>query len=106
MPTWTASPNNMLTLIFTKNFGKAYTGIINNNKDLEKKVRKALHLLEQDPFYPSLKTHKAGTKNYGARWSSWVTGDIRIIWDYDEEDHLVLLLLDIGSHSGTHKVYK
>ncbi len=83
-----------------------YPLIVKGNKTLEKKARKALHLLEQDPFYPSLKTHKANTKNYGEKWSSWITGDIRIIWDYDAENKLVILLLDIGGHSGTHKVYK
>lgn len=95
----------MFTLIFTRNFDETYKQIIKDNKELEKKIRKALHLLEQNPFYPSLKTHKANTKNYGEKWSSWATGDIRIIWDYDGEERLVIILLDIGKHSGTHKVY-
>ena len=97
---------SMFTLIFTKPFDKSYKSIIKENKEIAKKARKALLLLEQDPFYPSLKTHRANTKNYGAKWSSWVTGDIRIIWDYDTENRLVIILLDIGKHSGTHKVYK
>jgi mRNA-degrading endonuclease YafQ of YafQ-DinJ toxin-antitoxin module len=96
----------MFTLIFTKNFDETYKQITKDNEELEKKIRKALHFLEQDPFYPSLKTHKANTKNYGEKWSSWATGDIRIIWDYDSEERLVIILLDIGKHSGTHKVYK
>lgn len=96
----------MFTLIFTKNFDETYTSVIKNNKEIEKKVRKALHFLAQDPFYPSLKTHKASTINYGEKWSSWATGDVRIIWDYDNENRLVIILLDIGKHSGTHKVYK
>lgn len=96
----------MFTLIFTKNFDETYTAIIKNNKEIEKKVRKALHFLSQDPFYPSLKTHRANTKNYGEKWSSWATGDIRIVWDYDTENRLVIILLDIGKHSGSHKAYK
>lgn len=96
----------MFTLIFTKDFDESYSLIIKDNKVVEKKVRKALHLLSQNPLYPSLKTHKANTKNYGEKWSSWATGDIRIIWDYDSENRLVIILLDIGKHSVTHKVYK
>ena len=96
----------MFTLVFTKNFDETYISIIKGNKEVENKVRKALHFLTQDPFYPSLKTHKANTKNYGEKWSSWATGDIRIIWDYDTEDRLVIILLDMGKHSGAHKIYK
>lgn len=96
----------MFTLIFTRNFDEKYIQVIKKNKEVEKKIRKALHFLKQDPFYPSLKTHKANTKNYGEKWSSWATGDIRIIWDYDMENRLVIILLDIGKHSGTHKIYK
>ncbi len=96
----------MFTLIFTKHFDVTYTSVIKENKELEKKIRKALYFLEQNPSYPSLKTHKANTRNYGEKWSSRVSGDIRIIWDYDSEARLIILLLDIGGHSGTHKVYK
>lgn len=96
----------MFTLIFTKNFEETYISIIKENKAIEKKIRKALHFLEQDPFYPSLKTHKANTKQYEDKWSSWVTGDIRIIWEYDNKNRLTIIVLDIGGHSGTHKVYK
>ncbi len=96
----------MFTLIFTKDFDETYISLCKENKGLEKKIRKALHLLEQDPMYPSLKTHKAISKNFGEKWSSWVTGDTRIIWDYDSKNRLVIILLTIGRHSGTHKVYK
>lgn len=95
----------MFTLIFTRNFDETYKQVTKGNEDVEKKIRKALHFLAQDPLYPSLKTHKANTKNYGVKWSSWATGDIRIIWDYDTEERLVIILLDIGKHSGTHKEY-
>ncbi len=96
----------MFILIFTKNFDEAYKKLIKGNKQLERKTKKALHFLEEDPFYPSLKTHKANTKGDGEKWSSWVTGDLRIIWDYDSKNRLIILLLDIGKHTGSHKVYK
>lgn len=106
MHTLIISGKSMFTLIFTKDFDETYIFLSKENKELEKKIRKALHLLEQDPTYPSLKTHKVNSKNYGEKWSSWVTGAVRIIWDYDKENRLVIILLTIGSHSGTHKVYK
>lgn len=90
----------------SKPFDKSYKRLIVLDKKFEKRILKVIHLLTQNPKHPSLKSHMVDTKRYGESWSSWVTGDIRIIWDYDSEDQLVLLLLDIGSHSGTHKVYK
>ncbi len=96
----------MFDLLTTKDFDKTYVIITKGDQKLQKRIQKVLKLLEQNPSYPSLKTHKVTTKNYGDKWSSWVTGDIRIIWDYDRENRLIILLLDIGGHSGTHKVYK
>lgn len=96
----------MFDLLTTKDFDKTYVILTKGDQILQKRIQKALKLLKQNPSYPSLKTHKANTKNYGGKWSSWVTGDIRIIWDYDSGNRLVILLLDIGGHTGTHKVYK
>lgn len=96
----------MFILIFTKNFEETYTKIIKGNPEIEQKIRKALHFLQQDPHYPSLKTHRTNTQNHGEKWSSWVTGDIRMIWDYDTKERLVIILLDLGRHSGSQKAYK
>lgn len=96
----------MFDLLTTTDFDKTYVIITKGDQKLQKRIQKVLKLLEQNPSYPSLKTHKVTTKNYGEKWSSWVTGDVRIIWDYDSENRLIILLLDIGGHSGTHKVYK
>lgn len=69
----------MYLLIFTKTFDKSYKDFVKNNKELEKRTKKALQLLQQDPFYPSLKAHKVNTRNYGQKWSSRISGDLRII---------------------------
>jgi hypothetical protein len=42
------------------------------------------------------------TQQYGEKRSTWVTGSYRIIWQYGEDQQLVILLLDIDDHS----VYK
>lgn len=64
---------------FTNTFAPSYKVLIKGNKEFEKRAEKALRLLKNDPFYPSLKSHKVNTRNFGEKWSSWITGDLRII---------------------------
>jgi len=87
-------------------FEKPYKKLTQGNEQLKKNVRKVFKLLEIDPKYPSLHSHKVETPDFGERWSSRVTGDIRLIWDFDEDNNLIILVLDIGGHSGSGKVYK
>ena len=96
----------MYVPIFTKTFDASYSKIIIGDREKEKRTKKALNLLCLDPFYPSLKSHKVATRNFGERWSSWITGDLRIIWDFDQKQRLTILLLAITEHSGTHREYK
>lgn len=96
----------MYTLRATYPFRKSYQKIVSSDKLLQKRIKKALLLLSQNPFYPSLRSHRANTRKFGIKWSSFVTGDVRIIWDFDKEENLVLLILDIGKHSGKYRVYQ
>ncbi len=86
-------------------FRKKYRKFIERNKQLEKAILKTINLLKANPRYKSLKTHKIFYSNYGEVYSSFVTGDVRIIW-MEIEGKLVILLLDIGGHSGGKGVYK
>lgn len=88
--------------IFVRQFKK----ITKNNSHLKEKVIETLEILRIDPFNFSLNTHKVNARVGGIRWSSRVTGDIRIIWDFNEKVIKVIDLLDIGTHSGSKKVYK
>jgi len=90
----------MYTLQILNSFRKHEILLIKKDRTLEKRINKTLTFLQEDPLYPSLKSHKVNTPDYGVCWSSRVTGDIRIIWDYDENKQLIILLLDIGGHSG------
>jgi len=90
----------MYEIIFTKPFLKQSARIAKNNKGLQGRITKVLNLLSEDPLYPALKTHK-----YQDKFSSSVTGDLRIIWKYGNR-RLTILALDIGGHSGKHSVYK
>jgi hypothetical protein len=63
--------------------------------------------LRVNPFYPSLKSHKTTTKTAkGKCFSSRITGDIRIIWNYNKNEICAIDLINIGGHEGKDKVYK
>jgi len=96
----------MYILRFESSFNSTYKSLIKGNTEFEKRTEKALRLLKNDPFYPSLKSHKVNTRNFGEKWSSWITGDLRIIWDFDEAEKQIILLLAITKHSGSHSEYK
>ena len=96
----------MFTLKITATFIITREKIAGNDEALNKRIKVTLQKLAINPSHPSLQSHKVITQNFGIRWSSWVTGNIRIIWDYDIEQRLVIIVLDIGTHSGTHKVCK
>lgn len=95
----------MYELQTTSNFRKKYKKLAEKNKELQNSVQKTLNLLRVNPKYKSLKTHKIFLSQYGEVYSSFVTGDIRIIW-MQIKNKLIILLLDIGRHSGGKGVYR
>ena len=96
----------MYELHFASTFAPTYKALIKGNENFEKRTEKTLKLLKNNPFYPSLKSHKVNTRNFGQKWSSWITGDLRIIWEFDETKKQILLLFAIAKHSGSHREYK
>lgn len=84
----------------------SYKKLIKGNQIKETRTKKAIKLMRDNPFYPLLKSHKVNTRNFGEKWSSWITGDLRIIWDFDAVKKQVILLLAITQHSGSHREYK
>ena len=95
----------MYELQTTSNFRKRYKKLAEKKKKLQNSIQKTLALLRLNPKYKSLKTHKVFLSQYGEVYSSFVTSDIRIIW-IQIENKLIVLLLDIGGHSGGKSVYK
>lgn len=96
----------MFTLKFSSLFLRKEKKLIKNNNRLRLLVDIVIDKLAMDPENPSLKSHKIIRKNGNKAFSSSVTGDIRIIWMYQNGKATVLDILDIGSHSGNKKVYK
>lgn len=95
----------MFILKSTKSFDNEYLKLIKRDKKLENKIIKILKIIANNPFDNCLKTHKVNTRNLGIKFSSRINGDLRVIWDFDERNNLILVLLDIGGHSGNRKVY-
>lgn len=88
-------------VILTEQFKKDYKSLIKSDRSLGSKIDTSIHKLISDPFYPGLRTHRVDTKRFGFRFSSRVTGDIRIIWDYSTESNTLIILTISG-----HEVYK
>ena len=82
----------------TTHFAKSYKKVIRNNKKLLSIIDEVLRRLSTDPFGTSLRTHKVKSVLFGEVYSSRVTGDIRIIWIFDQNKKFILILLEIGGH--------
>ncbi len=78
-------------LVPSNGFYKELGKLSSNDSDL---VLSKLPLLEENPFYPSLRTKKMkGTFN---TYESSVNMDIRILWQLDNDG--VIALMDVGHH--------
>ena len=96
----------MFTLNFNGKFLRKEKKLTKNNPRFKKAVSKAIELLADNPDNPILKSHKVKDKSGNPAFSSRVTGDIRIIWNYNKNEINVIDVLDIGGHEGKDKVYK
>ncbi|MFQ5493206.1 MAG: type II toxin-antitoxin system mRNA interferase toxin, RelE/StbE family [Candidatus Dojkabacteria bacterium] len=95
----------MYELKYTYTFQRRVSKLTKKNNHLLLNVEKTLERLQSDPFHSSLRTHKVNSRMYHVHYSSRVTADTRIIWDFDK-GKLVILLIDFGGRSGKNKVYK
>ena len=96
----------MYSLDFNDDFWPTYNKLVKGNSKLLSKFKKTFEILSENPFRNSLKTHKVDTKKYENVYSSWVSGDVRIIWALDKNQELVILVLETGTHSGSNKIYQ
>ena len=89
-----------MKLVAHKSFKRAFKKLIKKNPQLQSKVLGILDLLEDDPFTPSLKSHKL-TGDLDGYWSCSVNYDCRIIFTFsqdEESEETLIILVDIGSH--------
>jgi mRNA-degrading endonuclease YafQ of YafQ-DinJ toxin-antitoxin module len=88
----------------TDSYNRKIKKIVKKDAVLYHKVERTLNILSNNPFAISLKTHVIGNSDWGRVYSSRVNGDVRILWDFDGKN--IILLHTIGRHSGNSKVYK
>ncbi|MBG1269216.1 type II toxin-antitoxin system YafQ family toxin [Nostoc sp. WHI] len=89
-----------MEVVWSSGFKRSFRKITKKNPQLKNQIVKVLRLLADDPFTPSLKSHRL-TANLARLWSCSVAYDCRIIFNFSEDEKLlemVILLIDIGSH--------
>ncbi|MBW4478245.1 MAG: type II toxin-antitoxin system YafQ family toxin [Tolypothrix brevis GSE-NOS-MK-07-07A] len=89
-----------MEVVWSSGFKRSFRKITKKNPQLKNQVLKVLRLLADDPFTPSLKSHKL-TGDLAGLWSCSVAYDCRIIFNLSEDENLlamVILLIDLGSH--------
>ncbi|QWR77926.1 type II toxin-antitoxin system RelE/ParE family toxin [Candidatus Magnetomonas plexicatena] len=84
----------MPKLNFKKPFVRKASKITKNSPPLTAKLSKTLETLRDNPFTPSLKTHKL-FGNLSDRYACSLTEDIRITFKLSDD---TVHLLNIGSH--------
>jgi addiction module RelE/StbE family toxin len=90
----------MRKLVWDSSFRRAFKKRVRNDRALQARTFEALALLAEEPFHPSLRTHKLKGALEGL-WACWVEYDCRIIFLFapdPEGGEDVIVLVDIGSH--------
>ncbi|MCC5635263.1 type II toxin-antitoxin system YoeB family toxin [Nostoc sp. CHAB 5844] len=64
---------------------------------LKNQIVNVLRLLADDPFTPSLKSHKL-TGDLAGLWSGSVTYDCRIIFNFSEDEKLLEMISSSGNY--------
>jgi mRNA interferase YafQ len=81
-------------------FKRSFKRLVKKNPQLQNRILAVLELLGNDPFHPSLKSHKLTGKLDGL-WSCSVAYDCRVIFAFKtdlETRSDLIVLTDIGSH--------
>ena len=85
----------MINLIWGSSFKRAHKKVTATNLDLKPKIAQALETFVDNPYHPSLRTHKLSGKLRGL-WAFVVAYDCRIVFQFLDDQNI--LLIDIGKH--------
>ncbi|MFH1289986.1 MAG: type II toxin-antitoxin system mRNA interferase toxin, RelE/StbE family [Nanoarchaeota archaeon] len=88
--------HKIITIHYTPDFKKAYQKL---PKEIQKAVDKKDKQFRENPYYPSLQTHKLGGPLHDL-WSFFVTKSYRVLFEFLNGD--AAIFYDVG----THDVYK
>lgn len=89
-----------MILTTDERFKRSFKRLLKKNSQLQDKILAVLELLGNDPFTPSLKSHKLTGQLQGL-WSCSVACDCRIIFAFKKDsvtEENLIVLIDIGSH--------
>ena len=90
----------MISLVWSPAFTRTLKQKIRRNAELRQQVEQTLRQLAEDPFHPSLHSHKLKGALAGT-WACSVAYDLRIIFEFvqnPESGEEEILLLTVGSH--------
>ena len=90
----------MRKLAWHTSFRRAFRRRTRNDAALQDRVFQILARLAQDPFHPTLKTHKLSGQLEGL-WACWVEYDCRIVFAFAAEPDTgeeMIVLVDLGTH--------
>ncbi len=94
------------TLIYKPRFIRRLRDLVAADRSLRARIDKTLGQLEKNPMHPGLRTHKITRVTGENAFAARVTGDLRIIWEFNEQQAYLLDILDMGGHEGGKKVYR
>lgn len=90
----------MRTLVWSSTFVRAFKRVTRRQPVLRARIEQTLLQLAEDPFHPSLHSHKLKGQLAGT-WACGVGYDVRILFELVENpatDEEEILLLTLGSH--------
>ncbi len=80
---------------------RAFKRLVKRNPNLRFAIEQTLNQLSEDPFHPSLQTHKL-TGDLAGIWSASIDYKLRILFEFVNDDvetqEPSILLLNLGSH--------
>jgi addiction module RelE/StbE family toxin len=90
----------MRPLVWTPAFLRALRRRTRHQPELREAIRQTLRQLADDPFHPTLRTHKL-TGQLSGVWACRVDYDLRVLFEFAQNEHTgteEILLLTVGSH--------
>jgi len=85
----------MIEVTFSPTFKRAFRKRIKGNSDLQARFWQKMEQFQQDPFQPTLRTHKLSGKMKNT-WSFSIEFDARVIFYFTDDGKAVFI--DIGTH--------
>jgi addiction module RelE/StbE family toxin len=82
-------------IAYSSHFLKSLSKLIKKNRSLAEKYDKRLNLFIENPFHPSLNTHKLSGYLNGY-WSFTVEYDLRVVFYFSSSSKVVFA--EIGTH--------